>query len=164
MKLGLCTWSYNRSLGFHDKKTKKIDFEQMLHICAKDLKVGGVDIISDLLPSMDKSYLNKIKKLCTDLHLTISCLSPGNNFCQEDEFALKGQIEYVRKQLDAAVILGAPILRVFAGWISKDKQKKVWPNVVRAFKISAKDAEERGVTLAIESHNDGGILPSSVAM
>ena len=162
MKLGLCTWSYNRSLGFHDKATKKIDFEQMLHICAKDLKIGGVDIITDLLPQSDKKYLNHVKKLCTDLQLTISCLSPANNFCQETDKGIEEQLEYVRKWLDAAVILGAPVIRVFAGWIGKDKQQAVWPNVVKAFKLSAKDAEERGITLAIESHNDGGILPSSV--
>lgn len=162
MKLGLCTWSYNRSLGFHDPKTKKIDFEEMIKICAKRLKLGGIDIITDLLPKSDKAYLNHIKKLCTDLQLTICCLSPGNNFCQEDEKALKEQIAYVEKWLDAAVILGAPVLRVFAGWISKEKQKGVWPNVVKAFKESAKLAEQRGVTLAIESHNDGGLLPSSI--
>lgn len=161
MKLGLCTWSYNRSLGFHDKKTKKIDFEEMIRISARDLKVGGIDIITDLLPKSDTAYLNYIKKLCTDLQLTIACLSPGNNFCQEDDKALQEQIDYVTKWLDAAVILGAPVLRVFAGWIEKEKQEKVWATVVTAFKRSAKLAEERGVTLAIESHNDGGLLPSS---
>jgi len=162
MKLGICTWSFNRSLGFHDKKTKVMDFEQMIHFCAKDLKLGGVDIISDLLPQSDKNYLLHVKKLCTDLQLTISCLSPGNNFCQEDDLALEGQIEYVKKWLDAGYILGAPVLRVFAGWIGKEKHEAVWPNVVKAFRVSAKLAEERGIVLAIESHNGGGLLPSSV--
>lgn len=162
MKIGLCTWSYNRSLGFHDKSTKKIDFEGMLQICAKDLKIGGVDIITDLLPKDDKKYLLHVKKLCADLQLTISALSPGNNFCQEKDSDLEGQIDYVKKWLDAAYIMGAPVLRVFAGWIPKEKQKAVWPNVVKAFKESARLAEERGVVLGIESHNGGGLLPSSV--
>lgn len=162
MKLGLCTWSYNRSLGFKDKKTKKIDFEQMINICARDLKIGGIDIISDLLPRTDKRYLTHIKKLCTDLQLTICCFSPGNNFCQEKEEELKKQIDYVKNMLDMAYILGAPVLRVFSGWIEKEKQRKIWPSVVRAFNESAEYAEEKGITLAIESHNDGGLLPSSV--
>jgi len=162
MKLGLCTWSYNRSLGFKDPKTKKMDFEQMLHICAKDLKVNGIDIIADLMPQSDKGYLNHIKKLCTDLQLTIACVSPGNNFCHEDEKALEEQVVYVKKWLDAAVILGAPVVRVFAGWIDKSKHGKIWPTVVKTFNTTAKMAEERGVTLGIESHNDGGLLPSSV--
>ena len=40
MKLGLCTWSYNRTFA-----AGKMDLEKLLHVCADDLKVGGMDII-----------------------------------------------------------------------------------------------------------------------
>jgi len=162
MKLGLCTWSYNRSLGFRDPATKKIDHDEMLRICANDLKIGGIDFVTDLFPRTDKEYIKHIKKLCTDLQLSVASLSFGNNFCQEDVKGLDAQVEDVRKWLEAAQILGAPVLRLFAGWIEKEKQPKVWPKVVDAFKKSAKMAEELGITLSIESHNDGGLLPTSV--
>lgn len=159
MKLGLCTWSYNRSI----LKDKKITFEQMLEICAKELKIGGVDIITDLLPRSDKEYLLKIKKMCTDLHLNISSLSPGNNFGKPKKEERDAEVETVKKWLDAAYVLGAPVLRIFSGWPwpVQDKER-LWPDMVRCIKESANCAKELGITLAIEPHNDGGFLPTAV--
>lgn len=157
MKLSLCTWSYNRSLA-----AKVISFEDMIRLAATDLKVGGLDIIAELLPKSDKKYLCDLKKMMTDLNLTVSSVSPGNNYGQETEAALKDAINYVNKWVDAAYILGSPVVRIFAGWAPKEKQAVLWPNVVKGMRASAEYAKGFGITLAIEPHNDGGFLPTSV--
>lgn len=157
MKLSLCTWSYHRTL-----ESKKLDFEGMIKLCATDLKIGGLDIIAELLPRTDKKYLCDLKKMMTDLNLTVSSLSPGNNYGQETDKALQDAVGYVNKWIDCAYILGSPVVRIFAGWVPKEKQARLWPNVVKGIKASAEYAKEFGITLAIEPHNDGGFLPTSV--
>ncbi|MFA6079603.1 MAG: hypothetical protein WC779_07670, partial [Candidatus Omnitrophota bacterium] len=90
MKLGLCTWSYNRTFA-----SGKMDLEKLLHVCADDLKVGGMDIIDVHLKSQDPDYLLKIKKLATDLQITISAVSPGNSFGKDNEKDEKAEVEKI---------------------------------------------------------------------
>jgi len=157
MKLGLCTWSYNRTFA-----SGKMDLEKCLEICAKDLKAGGVDIIDVHLKSQEPDYLLKIKKLATDLCVTISAVSPGNSFGKDTEAEEKAEVAKINSWTDTAYLLGAPNLRIFAGWAPKEKHAALWPKVVKSIKECAVYAAKKGVTLAIESHNDGGYLPSSV--
>ncbi len=158
MKLGLCTWSCHKSL-----ESGKLDFVKLLHFCAKELKIGGVDIIADHLPKTDKKSLITYKKMATDLQLTIACLSPGNNFGKPVEKERKQEVEAVKKWLEAGYVLGAPVLRIFAGWPwPYEDKEKLWPEMVDCIKECEKEAKEAGIVLAIEPHNDGGFLPTAV--
>lgn len=157
MKLGLCTWSYNRTFA-----KGSIDLEKLLHVCADDLKIGGVDIIDVHLKSQDPDYLLKIKKLATDLQVTISAVSPGNSFGKDNEKDEKAEVEKINKWTDVAYLLGSPNLRIFAGWAPKERHKELWPKVVKSIKECAVYAAKKGITLAIESHNGGGYLPTSI--
>jgi sugar phosphate isomerase/epimerase len=157
MKLGLCTWSYNRTF-----KSGKMDLEKLLRVCADDLKVGGVDIIDVHLKSQEPDYLLKIKKLATDLQITISAVSPGNSFGKDNESDESSEVAKINSWTDTAYLLGSPNLRIFAGWAPKERHARLWPKVVKSISQCAAYAAKKGVTLAIESHNDGGYLPSSV--
>ena len=157
MKLGLCTWSYNRTFA-----SGKMDLEKLLHVCADELKIGGMDIIDIHLKSQDPDYLLKIKKLATDLEITISAVSPGNSFGKDKESDERAEVEKINGWTDTAYLLGAPNLRIFAGWAPKERHKELWPKVVKSIKECAKYAATKGITLAIESHNGGGYLPTSV--
>lgn len=164
MKLGLCTWSYNRTFA-----SKKMDLEKLFRVCADELKIGGIDIIDVhfksgdpqvLLKEMD--YLLKIKKLSTDLQVTISAVSPGNSFGKDKEADERSEVDKINKWTDIAYILGSPNLRIFAGWAPKERHKELWPKVVKSIKECAAYAAKKGITLAIESHNSGGYLPTSI--
>ncbi len=164
MKLGLCTWSYNRTFA-----ARKMDLEKLMHVCADDLKVGGMDIIdvhfksgdpAVLLKDMD--YLLKIKRLATDLAITISAVSPGNSFGKDKESDEKAEVEKINKWTDVAYVLGSPNLRIFAGWAPKERHEELWPKVVKSIKECAAYSAKKGITLAIESHNGGGYLPTSI--
>ncbi|MFA5147206.1 MAG: sugar phosphate isomerase/epimerase family protein [Candidatus Omnitrophota bacterium] len=157
MKLGLCTWSYNRTFA-----SGKMDLEKLLHVCAGELRVGGIDIIDVHLKSQDPAYLLKIKKLATDLQVTISAVSPGNSFGKDKESDERAEVDKINKWTETAYLLGAPNLRIFAGWAPKERHKELWPKVVKSIRSCAEYAAKRGVTLAIESHNGGGYLPTSI--
>ncbi len=157
MKLGLCSWSYHKSL-----ETGKLDFAGLLHICARELKLDGIDIIADHLPKTDRESLIQYKKMATDLHLTIACLSPGNNFGKPKAQERKQEVEAVERWLEVGYVLGAPVLRIFSGWPWPYEDKdKLWPAMVDCIRECEKKARETGIVLAIEPHNDGGFLPTS---
>ncbi len=153
MKIGLCSWSYNREFA-----AGRMDIEKCLRVCAEDLKIGGIDIIDVHFKNREPNYLLKIKKLATDLQITISAVSPGNSFGKDKDADEKAEIKNIKNWIDAAYLLGAPNLRIFAGWGPMEK----WPVVVNSIKECAKYAATKGIVLAIESHNSGGYLPTSV--
>jgi sugar phosphate isomerase/epimerase len=158
VKLGLCSWSCHKSL-----ESGKLDFVKLLKFCAEELKLGGIDIIADHLPKTDKKSLIGYKKIATDLHLTIACLSPGNNFGKPKQEERKKEVEAVLKWLEVGYILGAPVLRIFSGWPQPYEDKeKLWPAMVDCIKECEKKAKDTGIVLAIEPHNDGGFLPTAV--
>ena len=157
MKLGLCTWSYHKSL-----ESGKLDFARLLDICARQLQLGGVDIIAEHLPKADKKSLIGYKKMACDLQLSIACLSPGNNFGQSSAQERKREVDKIKHWLEVGYILGAPVLRIFSGWPDpyRDKQR-LWPEMVGCIRECEAKAREAGIVLAIEPHNDGGFLPTA---
>lgn len=165
MKLGLCTWSYNRTFA-----AGKMDLEKLLRVSADELKVGGIDIIDvhfkngDNVEKLlkDMGYLLKIKKLATDLQITIGAVSPGNSFGKDKESDERAEIEKIKRWTDVAYILGAPNLRIFAGWAPKEKHAALWPKVIASIKECAAYGATKGIVMAVESHNGGGYLPTSV--
>jgi sugar phosphate isomerase/epimerase len=154
-KLAAITWSQHHSFDL-----KKLDDLKLIDLYAK-LGLGGIEFINEHLQSLDPVYLRKIKKYATDRELTICCLSPGNNFGNEDDKAQASNEELVIKSVDAAEILGAPVVRVFAGWPPQGKREALWSKAVASMKKCARYAETRGITLVLEPHNGGGFLPDS---
>jgi len=141
----------------------KLDFSKLLKFCANELKVGGIDIIADHLPKTDKKSLLEYKKMATDLQLTVACLSPGNNFGKSKAEERKKEVEAVAKWLDIGYTLGAPVLRIFSGWPwPVEDKEKLWPAMADCIKECIKPAQEAGIVLAIEPHNDGGFLSTAV--
>jgi L-ribulose-5-phosphate 3-epimerase len=56
--------------------------------------------------------------------------------------------------------LGSPILRVFAGWPSHNKEEQ-WNEMVRCMQVACLLADREGIVLAVENHNHGGFLQTS---
>lgn len=154
-KLAAITYSLH-----HSYDLKKVDAFKLMDLFAEQ-GLGGIEFINEHLESLDAAYLRKIKKYATDLNLTIACLSPGNNFGNEDDAAQASNEDYVKKSIDAAEILGAPVVRVFAGWPPQGKREALLPKAVASMKKSAAYAATKGITLVLEPHNGGGFLPDS---
>ncbi|MBI3009827.1 MAG: sugar phosphate isomerase/epimerase [Candidatus Omnitrophica bacterium] len=156
ISVGCCSWSYHRSL-----EAKRIHFEDWLRLCSNELRVNGVDIIAEHMPTQTKSYWLDTKKRCTDYQLTVVCLSPSNNFGKPTALQRQREVSRVKRWIDAASILGAPRLRIFAGWPPPGKAKLLWPAMRRCISQVAATAAQAGVTLVVEPHNHGGFLSTS---
>ena len=113
------------------------------------------------IKSHGENHLLKLKKHAADKNITFSAISPGNNFGNVKDKDNKANLAYVQRSIDTAYILGAPVVRVFAGWPPAGMREKMWGTAVRYMKLAAKYGEKKGITLAVEPHNGGGFLPDS---
>lgn len=154
-KLSAITWSHHYSY-----EIGKIDDFGLIDLYAKE-GLGGIEFIMEHIKEHKEKYLFILKKKANDCGLEISAVSPGNNFGNEKEKDNIANLNYVKKSIDTAEILGASFVRVFAGWPPAGKREALWNNAVRYMQKAAKYAEKKGITLVVEPHNHGGFLPDS---
>lgn len=155
MKVGSSSYSFHRSL-----REKKITFKEWIRLAAEHYRLDGVELLASHFESTEPEYLLEIKNLCTELGLTISCVSAENNFTQSDVVALAKEIEHVKAWVDIAAMLGAPVVRIFAGISHELKSEEVWANVVEAIRECAEYASEDGIMLGLENH--GGFMDDQI--
>jgi sugar phosphate isomerase/epimerase len=156
-KLSAITWSHHYSF-----ELGKIDDKGLIDLYAAE-GLGGIEFIMEHIKSFEKDHLLGLKKYANDKGLEISAVSPGNNFGNEKDQDNKGNLDYVKKGIDAAEVLGAANVRVFAGWPPAGKREALWATAVKYMKEAAEYAAKKGITLVVEPHNGGGFLPDSVS-
>ncbi len=176
MKLGCSSSSYDAAF-----RENRIDLPGWLRICAQELEVDGVELVDAHFPTADPLYLRDIKKLCTDLHLTIAGIAVTNDFGANDRRGL--ETAKVREWCDVAAYLGAPIVRVFAGWVPaqpleqddgriigtlrrvfarpKSDARRIWSDATASLRAAADYAADRGVVLALQNSRSDGLVASS---
>lgn len=173
MKLGCSSWSYHAAF-----RAGRIDQREWLRLCAEEMELDGVEFVDLHFPTTDPIYLRDVKKLCADLQLTIAGVAVSNDFGPDDTRAV--EVQKVRQWIDVAAYLGAPIVRVFAGWLPPlpadpepgrivelyrkvfgQKQlntRKLWSDVTWALRQCADHAAERGIVLALQNNRADGIV------
>jgi L-ribulose-5-phosphate 3-epimerase len=147
-------------IGFSDKG--KMDLEDFIRR-VYDLRLDGIELTNYYFPSVDRSYLKKLKRIAISYGLDICAVACGNDFCIPDRKKRDEQINFVKKWADVAYELGAPILRIFTGafpWPqalpSGCTEDDIFRWAVEAMKECSKYAEKKGVMLALENHHDFG--------
>lgn len=172
MKLGCSSSSYNASF-----RENRIDLREWLRVCAEDLEVEGVELVDLHFATTDPVYLRDLKKLCVDLHLTISGLAVSNDFGPDDR--RMRDAAKVREWCDIAAYIGAPIVRVFGGWFPLQRTdpepgwivgtfrkvfgqpppntRRIWSDVTWSLRQCADYAAERGVVLALQNSRPDGL-------
>jgi sugar phosphate isomerase/epimerase len=161
MKLGCSSWSYHKAI-----VEKRLDQQGWLRLCADELELDGVELLDTHFPTLEREYLQGIKKRCTDLGLTISCVSVSNDFGVLGEERQREQVAKVKQWINICTYFGAPVLRVFAGWISKERwtgdeagtKEACWPDAIAGLSECAEYAEHQGIVLGLENHNGYGIV------
>lgn len=156
MKLGCCSWSYHKTM-----EAGRMRFEEWLELCAGELDVEGVDVIAEQMPRRTKSCWIDTKKRCLDLQLTLVSLSPGNNFGRPTRALRQKEVDNVLRWIETASIMGAPCVRIFAGWPPPESKEKLWGPMVACVRRVVKAAGQAGITIVVEPHNDGGFLSNS---
>src|SRR5262245_9731320 len=114
------------SLSFKSEfATGQMDDLKFIDVCAQ-LELDGVDFNLSSLRSLDPDHLKKLKKACPERGLSVACVGVSNNFGRpiEEQPAVQKQ---VRQGIEVAQFLGAPVVRLFAGYVGQGQERAaVW--------------------------------------
>ena len=159
-KFSLAAYSYRNLLS---GKKPKLTMHDFADDCAK-LQLEGTELTSYYFPKKPtREYLVGLKGHCFRLGLDVSGTAVGNNFTGSPGAARDGQIASVKRWIDHAAILGAPVIRIFSGSVrAGQKPAEAHRLAVAAIEECCEYAGKQGVLLALENH--GGLTTTVKGM
>jgi sugar phosphate isomerase/epimerase len=154
LRISLNAYSFNEPL---TKKTMTLD--DLLDFCAAN-DFDAVDLTGYYFPGYpevpDDNYIYHLKQKAHRLGLDISGTGVRNDFTSPDKGRRKDDIRLVKKWIECAAKLGAPVIRIFAG--PKIPEGYTWDEVtgwmVKDMKECAEYGSKYGVFVAMQNHND----------
>ncbi len=145
---------------FNDPLRKGItNLEAVMDFCAKE-NFDAIDLTAYYFPGYPKipsdEYIFYLKRKAHQLGLAISGTGIKNDFTEPDKTKRKMEVDFVKKWIEVAAKLGAPVLRVFAGkeipvgytW----EETANW--MIEDFKTCVEYGKRFGVIVAVQNHND----------
>lgn len=148
MKIGL----YASMFGKDDPPTLQSIESYIDH--AYDLRLDLIDFRRDRgFSSEDASYLIKTKLACIEKGLAIGYLASGGHFVGSDE-DLRIKVATAKADMDIALILGAPMIRLFCGQPLTDPQERT--REIRCFQEVADYGLEIGIAIGLQNHPSTG--------
>ena len=121
---------------------------------AYELRLDVIDFRSDVGFSSDSTeYLLQTKLRCLRRGLSIGYLASGGHFVGSDE-ELKQKMARVRADVDAAALLGAPMIRLFCGQPLEDATDR--SRQTKCFREACDCAAEKGVAIGLQNHPSTG--------
>jgi sugar phosphate isomerase/epimerase len=121
--------------------------------CAK-FGLEGTELTSYYFPSdVTSDYLRRLKGHCFRLGLDVSGTAVGNDFGHPEGPERDEQLQRVKRWVDHAELLGAPVIRIFAGHAHGDASpEELHRRIVSGIEECCQYAGEHGVYLALENH------------
>lgn len=99
--------------------------------------------------------INKTKKLFADYGIAVSGISISARFAVVNPAERMEQFDEARRNMALAAELNAPVVRIYGGTIPKGyTAETIMPVIVRNLREIGDEAEDYGVTLALETHDD----------
>lgn len=148
MKLGMTMYSFNRYA--REGRMDTLGFIRW----AADVGLECVDLLAYYWQD-EKEEPDRARELVEDLGLELAAYAVGNNFVQPEASKMQEQVDYVRRGIEMAWRLGAPVMRVFGGHAPDMPKEEALKYAVEGLGRVVEEAEEAGVILAIENH--GGV-------
>ena len=155
MKLACICGTFNRSFD-----SGAMDLTRFLQRCATDLKVEGVELQDIHFPQTRPAYLKMLRRTARDLGLSIVGVGAHNDFGRIDPTIRQSELVKVKQWVQIAEELGAPLVRVFAGYPEGDREER-WPAMIDSLCEAAEFAKQAGVRLGLENHNHGAFTPTA---
>lgn len=153
-KFSMAAYSYRDLLNAKPPKTK-LTLDDFIVDCAK-LGLQGTELTGYYFPKEPSNeYLRHVKQLCFRLGLDISGTAVGNDFCHPPGEKRDQEIKHVKRWVDYAEILGAPVIRIFSGHPHDTSADEAHKLAVAGIEECCQYAGEHGVFLALENH--GGL-------
>ncbi|RJS92154.1 sugar phosphate isomerase/epimerase [Candidatus Bathyarchaeota archaeon] len=99
--------------------------------------------------------IEKTKKLLSDHKIAVAGIGVSAKFAVINPEEKKKHFDETRRNLKLAAQLDAPIVRVFGGYLPEGyTREKMVPVLVENLREMADEAEECGVKIALETHDD----------
>ncbi|MBW7455011.1 sugar phosphate isomerase/epimerase family protein [Paenibacillus sepulcri] len=173
-KLGLNLYSFSHNLfSWLQGKTDgapPVDTMSLIRY-AKEAGFDSVDITCYFIPGYENftlpsrpdeeiyEYARTIRKLCDELGLEISGTGIKNDFADPSAERRAMDIERIKYWMDVAVVMGAPVMRVFNGEIPADILSTDWEavakeRIVPALIECAEYGAQRGIRIGMQNHGD----------
>jgi sugar phosphate isomerase/epimerase len=159
-KFSLAAYSYRELLLGAMPTLTLADF---IDDCAK-MGLEGAELTSYYFPSpTTDDYVRQIKRQCFRLGLDVSGTAVGNDFGLPAGRDRDVQIQSVKQWINRAEILGAPVIRIFAGKVKKDiDPKELHALMVEGIEECCDYAGKHGVYLALENHGGPTATPAGL--
>ena len=110
-----------------------------------------------------RDYVQSLARHCFVNGLTVSGTAIGNDFALPEGKARRDQIAHCLTWIDIAAVLGAPVIRIFAGKVPKGgDEAEAIGRCAAGINTCLPYAAYRGVHLALENH--GGITATPAQM
>lgn len=126
------------------------------------LGIRGIAINARFVPSWEKDYLDRLKKIMRDEGRVLTALILDGNMVSDDAEANRRRIEENQRIMRAAHYLGGPLVRINVGRTGRGDvadQSEGVERAIAAFRQLLPLAKELGLRMTIENH--GG--PSKTA-
>ena len=119
----------------------------------RELDIEGASLHVRNLPDLSTGYLKKIRRAYLDHGLSISMFSVTTNFGNPAESA-RAEFEKALEAIHAAMLLGAPILRVFAGNPKNEQDREAaFQRAADGIRKVCEEAAEWGLPVGLQNHN-----------
>ena len=149
-KFSLAAYSYRGLLTGNQPKLTLFDF---VDDCAK-FQLDATELTSYYFPNpVTPEYLYRLKAHCFRQGLDVSGTAVGNDFGLPEGEKRKQQIELVKRWVEHSKMLGAPVIRIFAGNQQKNmSQEEAHRLMVAGMEECCEYAGTHGIFLALENH------------
>jgi sugar phosphate isomerase/epimerase len=167
IKLSLAAYSFNSLFARRGSPEQiasaEMSLEKFIDYCAEQ-RLGAAELTGYYFPKdITNEYLVSLKQKTHRLGITISGTAIGNDFCLAEGEARDAQLAMCREWIDHAAVMGAPVIRIFAGKVPKgDTEDAAIERCVAGINECLKYAATKGVFLAMENH--GGITATPEQM
>jgi sugar phosphate isomerase/epimerase len=152
-KFSLAAYSYRELLQPKQGKEPLLTLKDFIDDCAK-LNLEGAELTSYYFPKeTNREYVQGLRRQCFRLGLDVSGTAIGNEFGHPQGEKRDAEIAKTKLWIDYAEMLGAPVIRIFAGHQQKGQSEaEAHALMVAAIEECCDYAGKHGVHLALENH------------
>ena len=153
-KLSLNAYSFNAPL-----RSGKTNLNEVIEFCAS-AGFDAVDLTGYYFPGYPEppadEYVYQLKRKTHQLGVAISGTGIRNEFALTDQAARGTEVQLVKRWIEVAAKLGAPVIRIFSGKSLPEKfsREVVTDWITEDIKTCVAYGKEHGVIVAVQNHND----------
>lgn len=152
-KLSLNAYSFNTPL-----RSGAMTLNDMIKFCSEQ-GFEAADLTGYYFPGYPEvpsdTYIYDLKNKAHRLGVAISGTGVRNDFAEPDRTIRQKDVVLVKKWIEVAAKLGAPVIRIFAG---RSSDKHAWQEVAawmtEDIKTCVEYGRQHGVIVAVQNHND----------